>query len=72
MVDPLSYAVASLRIVNGVKKLIDGTSVSMDFDPGRAYTKLKTWINQRAVLVSVGCLRRDKDQRSSNHTMQIN
>jgi hypothetical protein len=54
MVDPLSYAVASLRIVNDVKKLIDGTSASMDSDPGRAYTKLKTWINERAVMFPWG------------------
>ena len=55
MVDPLSHAVASLRIVNDVKKLIDGTSASMDSDPGgRAYTKLKTWINERAVLFPWG------------------
>lgn len=52
--DPLSYAVASLCIVNDVKKLIDDTSVSTDADPGRAYTKLKTWINERAVLFPWG------------------
>ena len=52
--DPLSHAVASFRIIDEVKKLLENASASMDSDPGRAYEKLKNWKEKRAVLSPPG------------------
>jgi hypothetical protein len=54
MVDPLSFALSNLRIIDEFRKLGKDAIASMESDPGRAYNRIKKWKEERAQLIHGG------------------
>jgi hypothetical protein len=62
MVDPLSFALSNLRIIDEFRKLGKDENASMESDPGRAYNRIKKWKEERAQLIHGGAYQEEKKE----------
>lgn len=66
MVDPLTFALTNVRIVDEVKKLAKGASELSESDVGKAYRSITKWKEERAHLTLGGVYKEEKKEGNTS------